>query len=53
MAPRQQLRRHADRIPPILRAPIEIRQLIYSYLLPSQPVSHPLVRATTVSNNRG
>ncbi|CAK3995021.1 Hypothetical predicted protein [Lecanosticta acicola] len=37
---------------PILRLPLELRQAIYSYLLPAENVSHPLpsVGITSVSN---
>ncbi|CZT16739.1 uncharacterized protein RCC_02574 [Ramularia collo-cygni] len=39
-------------VPPIFRVPVEIRHLVYSYLLPCQPVSHPLpsVGITSVSH---
>jgi len=39
-------------MPPILRLPLELRQQIYSYLLPCEPVSHPLptVGITSVSH---
>ncbi|KAK5123227.1 hypothetical protein LTR85_003426 [Meristemomyces frigidus] len=39
-------------IPPLLRLPLELRQQIYSYLLPRENVSHPLpsVGITSVSH---
>ncbi|KAI7335424.1 hypothetical protein KC315_g3260 [Hortaea werneckii] len=38
--------------PPIFRLPLELRQQIYSHLLPKQPISHPLpsVGITSVSH---
>lgn len=41
-------------LPPLLRLPLELRQQIYTHLLPRSPVSHPLpsVGITSVSHRR-
>ncbi|SMR45318.1 unnamed protein product [Zymoseptoria tritici ST99CH_1A5] len=44
-------RRQPRSIPPFLRLPLEIREAIYSYLLPRENVSHPLPSVGITSVN--